>query len=158
MRNIPICYIFSNVNEFLWKMIMDPRSCKRNAFFHTLRERVSVLGVFLVRIFPHSDWIRRNTEYLPVFSTNATQYGPKKTPNTDTFHAVTQVKVLLFHNLLLLRYSCIVSSVWDSLSKLLVVGSIFKNMNQSLWMNIILFNWGKRRDFSKKDANNENNK
>ena len=65
---------------------------------------------------------------------------------------------MLFHNLLLLRYPCIVSSAWDSLSKLLVVGSIFKNMNQSLWMNIILLNWGKRQDFSKKNANNENNK
>ena len=28
---------------------------------------VSVFGVFLVRIFPHSDWIRRDTRYLSVF-------------------------------------------------------------------------------------------
>ena len=33
--------------------------------------KVSVFGVFLVRIFPHVDWIRTT-----------------KTPNTDTFHAV----------------------------------------------------------------------
>ena len=32
---------------------------------------MSIFGVFLVRIFPHSDWIRT-----------------RKTPNTDTFHAV----------------------------------------------------------------------
>ena len=26
---------------------------------------MSIFGVILVRIFPHSDWIRRDTEYLP---------------------------------------------------------------------------------------------
>ena len=35
-------------------------------------KKVYIFGVFLVRIFPHSDWIRT-----------------RKTPNTDTFHAVT---------------------------------------------------------------------
>ena len=39
--------------------------------------KVSVLGVFLVRIFPHLDWILRMWE-------NADQ----KTPNTDTFYTV----------------------------------------------------------------------
>ena len=29
-----------------------------------------VFGVILVRIFPHSDWIRRDTDYLSVFSRN----------------------------------------------------------------------------------------
>ena len=33
-------------------------------------------GVVLVRIFPHSDWIRRDTPYLSVFSPNAGKYGP----------------------------------------------------------------------------------
>ena len=37
-----------------------------------------------VRIFPHSDWIRRES----VFSTNAGNCGPRKTLNADTFHAV----------------------------------------------------------------------
>ena len=37
-----------------------------------------------VRIFPHSDWIRRES----VFSTNAGNYGPRKALNADTFHAV----------------------------------------------------------------------
>ena len=35
----------------------------------------SVFGVFLVRIFPHSYWIRRDTEYLSVFSPNGGKYG-----------------------------------------------------------------------------------
>ena len=29
-----------------------------------------VFGVIMVRIFPHSDWIRRDTDYLSVFSPN----------------------------------------------------------------------------------------
>ena len=40
--------------------------------------KVSVFGIILVLIFPHSDWIRRNTEYLSVFSPNAGKYGPEK--------------------------------------------------------------------------------
>ena len=39
---------------------------------------MSAFGVFLVRIFTHSDWIRRDTEYLSVFSPNAGKYGPEK--------------------------------------------------------------------------------
>ena len=40
--------------------------------------KVSVFGVFLVSIFPHSDWIWRDTPYLSVFSPNAERYWPKK--------------------------------------------------------------------------------
>ena len=43
---------------------------------------------FLVSVFQHSDWIRRDTLYLSVFSLNAGKYGPEKTPYSDTFHAV----------------------------------------------------------------------
>ena len=39
--------------------------------------KVSLLGVILVRIFPHSDWIRRDTSYLSVFSVNARKCGPE---------------------------------------------------------------------------------
>ena len=38
---------------------------------HITAWKVSVFGVILVRIFPHFDWIRRDTEYLSVFSSNA---------------------------------------------------------------------------------------
>ena len=40
--------------------------------------KVSVFGVFLVRIFLYSDWIPRDTEYLSVVSSNAGKYGPEK--------------------------------------------------------------------------------
>ena len=47
---------------------------------------------FLVRIFPHSDWIRRDMEYFSVFSPNAGKYGPDKTPYLDTSHAVVATR------------------------------------------------------------------
>ena len=40
--------------------------------------KVPVFEDFLVCVFPHLDWIRRDTEYLPVFSPNAEKYGPEK--------------------------------------------------------------------------------
>ena len=61
----------------------------KNWTFHILREKCPNKEFFLVRIFPHSDWTRRDTEYLSVFSPNAGKYEPEKTPYLDTFHAVT---------------------------------------------------------------------
>ena len=40
--------------------------------------KVSVFGVFLVRIFPHTDWIWRENPYLSVFSPNAGQCGKEQ--------------------------------------------------------------------------------
>ena len=40
-------------------------------------QKVSVFGVILVLIYPHSDWIRRDTEYLSVFNPKAEKYGPE---------------------------------------------------------------------------------
>ena len=51
---------------------------------------------FLVLIFPHLDWIRRDTKYLFVFSSNARKYGPEKTRYLDTFHAVLDYPYSLF--------------------------------------------------------------
>ena len=44
--------------------------------------KVSVFGAILVRIFPHSDWIRRDTVQTREIRTRIT------TPNMDTFYAV----------------------------------------------------------------------
>ena len=57
--------------------------------------KVSVFRVFLVLIFPHSYWIRRDTACLPVFSMNAWKYWPEY-PNTDTFHAVQNARIAEF--------------------------------------------------------------
>ena len=40
--------------------------------------KVSVFGVFLLRIFPHLEWIRRDTESFCVYSPNAGKYRPEK--------------------------------------------------------------------------------
>ena len=40
--------------------------------------KVSVFGVFLVYIFPHLDWIRKNTPYISAFSPNAGKHEPEK--------------------------------------------------------------------------------
>ena len=53
-----------------------------------LREKCPNTEFFLVHIFPHSYWIRRDTKYLSVFSSNAGKYGQEKTPYLDTFHTV----------------------------------------------------------------------
>ena len=56
--------------------------------YHSLREKCPNMEFFLVRIFLHLDWIRRDTEYLSVLSPNTGKYGPEKTPYLDAFHAV----------------------------------------------------------------------
>ena len=53
--------------------------------YETLREMCPNTEFFLIRIFPHSDWIRRDTSYLSIFSPNAGKYGPEKIPYLDTF-------------------------------------------------------------------------
>ena len=55
----------------------------------TLRERWPNKEVCLVRIFLHSDSLRRFTPQISVFSPNTGKYGPEKTPYLETFHAVT---------------------------------------------------------------------
>ena len=60
-----------------------------------MRENCPNTEFFLVHIFPHSSWIRRSTPYLFVFSPNVGKYGPEKTPNLVTFHAVLHLKILL---------------------------------------------------------------
>ena len=51
----------------------------------TLRENCPNTEVFLVRIFPNSDWIRRDTEYLSAFSPNAAESGKIRTRKTCVF-------------------------------------------------------------------------
>ena len=48
--------------------------------------KVYVFGVFLVRISPHLNWLRRVTEYLSIFSSNMEKYiQTRKTLDMDTF-------------------------------------------------------------------------
>ena len=50
--------------------------------------KVSVFGAFLVLIFPHSDWIRRDSSHLSIFSWITGKIRIRKIPNTETFQAV----------------------------------------------------------------------
>ena len=43
-----------------------------------LRKKCPNTEFFLVRIFPHSDWLRIDAEYLSVFIPNAGKYRPEK--------------------------------------------------------------------------------
>ena len=40
--------------------------------------KVFVFGLFMVSIFPYSDWILRDRGYLSVFCSNAGKDGPEK--------------------------------------------------------------------------------
>ena len=55
----------------------------------TLREKCPCLEFFWSVFFLHSDWIRRDTLYLSVFSPNVRKYvSVQKKLNTDTFRAM----------------------------------------------------------------------
>ena len=49
--------------------------------------KVSVFGVILVRIFPHSDWIWRDTGWI---QSKCGKIRTRITPNKDTFYTVTE--------------------------------------------------------------------
>ena len=51
-------------------------------------KNVQIRIFFLDRIFPHSDWIRRFTEYIHIQS-KCGKIRTRKTPYLDTFHAVS---------------------------------------------------------------------
>ena len=53
--------------------------CSSNPAILTLRKNCPYLEFFLsvFRIFLYSDWIRRFTEYISLFSPSAEKYGPK---------------------------------------------------------------------------------
>ena len=53
--------------------------------WHYTAWNVSIFEVFLVRIFPHSDRMRRDTPSLCVFSPDSGKYGPEKLQTRTTF-------------------------------------------------------------------------
>ena len=59
-----------------WKILAIKRGFLWNILWYTTW-KVSVFGAILVCIFPHSDWMRRYTEYLFVFSPNVEKCGPE---------------------------------------------------------------------------------
>ena len=70
--------------------IVDIPATKLIGYMRHCVKTVQIRSFFLVRIFPHLDWIRRDTPYLSVFSPNAGKYGPGKFSYFDTFQAVRE--------------------------------------------------------------------
>ena len=68
--------------------------CKHFEKEHTTW-KVSLFRVILVRIFPHLNWIRRDTEYFSVFSPNAGKIRTRIIPNKETFYAVAKTNLRL---------------------------------------------------------------
>ena len=71
----------------------------------------SYSGPHFFRIFPHLDWIWRDTPHLSVFSPNAGKMRTRITPNTDTFYAV-QIVGLIGGDYLRAHRLCIVDDLW----------------------------------------------
>ena len=92
------CFPVSLKNTFFHRTPLETasgqftRSCSNST--HTAWN-VSKYGVFFWSVFSDSDWIRRDTPYLSVFSPNAGKNGPEKTLHLDTFHAVTVIREYL---------------------------------------------------------------
>ena len=86
---------FSNLHAFIKPMENPPRFCMANKWFHklkpypdylffistyTLREKCPNTEFFLVRVLPHLDWIRIQSE--------SGKIRTRKTLYLDNFHAV----------------------------------------------------------------------
>ena len=95
----PACVL--RIDSTLWNTcnilpnIIPMKKKEKKRWKESLREMCPNMEFFLVRIFPHSDWIRRDTKYLSVFSPNAGKYEAEKTPYLDTVHAVNQFTTFL---------------------------------------------------------------
>ena len=61
----------------------------------SLRKKCPNTEFLLFRIFPYSDWIRRDTPYLSVLSPNEGKKGTEKTLYLDTFYAVRFISAIL---------------------------------------------------------------
>ena len=76
-----ICFfVIDGLNAIYWKKITAWKVSLRGPYFPSFRLNTERYGVslriqseYLVRIFPHSDWIRRDAGYL--FSRIRTEYG-----------------------------------------------------------------------------------
>ena len=92
----------SRYSKKKWKKAKPKWRFTRCRFTISLREKCPNTEFFLVRIFPHSNWIRKYTEY-PAFGLDPERkYGPEKTRYLDTDHAVYISEFYLYKRLLFL--------------------------------------------------------
>ena len=101
--------------------------------------KVSKFGIFLARIFWHSDWIRRNTGEILLISRYYVQMRTRKTPNMDTFHAMLIVDQKLKKR---------IYRLWKGNDKILILQSarfrsIKTNENVTeIWSRMMVLNQG----------------
>ena len=110
---------------------------------------MSVLGVILFRIFPHSGWIRRDTQYSVRMQENA--------DHTDTFYAVISVEK---HCFVLLNVKLKVKVSFKTSYRLLellytaftlnAINSLFcsKLLRKSVWKNCVFSKWIRKCNYS----------
>ena len=131
MRNIVISeYIF----YYKWRIFhYEIRSFGSEFFWKSWKFEQNLLSEYCVKsvhiwsysglhfscIFPHSDWIRRDTEYLSIFSPNAEKMRTKITPNTDTFYEVRSSRWNFSTKIGLLQNSCSTKYQVESMFKIL---------------------------------------
>ena len=96
------------------------------------REKCPNKEFFRVRIFPRSDWIRRDTLYLSVFSLNVGKYGPEKTPSLDTSHSDLPKEQCSFLHYVVL-YSVFQTLVVKNVGSYIFVGILPDNLILYLW-------------------------
>ena len=71
---------FLHLNRILQFSVVGARWLWLPIYKCSLCEKCPNTELFLVRIFPHSEWIWRDTSYLSVFSPNSGKHGPEITP------------------------------------------------------------------------------
>ena len=93
--------------------------------------KVSVFGVFLVRIFPHPNQIKRDTEYLSVFGPNAGKYRPRKLRIWTLFTQCLSKSRKFFTEISTLVNLCF------SLSLLIAIALCCENVNGIILLKIL---------------------
>ena len=68
--------------------------------------KVFVFEVFVVGVYPHSDWIGKDTLYFSVFRANARKYGPKKLGIWTLFKKLTGFSIYVLHPACTLNHLC----------------------------------------------------
>ena len=88
-----------NINSIRNKLEMLSDRIKLKAKYTVWKWKVPVFWFFLVRIFPHLNWIRRDTKYTPFISnTFISNARLKLAKNQADTYQHPEVELLLFEN------------------------------------------------------------
>ena len=95
-------YFYVNFLKF-WKITFFAEHLRKTALKDNTAWKVPVFGVLLVRIFPHSNWMRRDTQYLSVLSPKSGKYGPENSEYEHFSRSVMLIfsvysKTIRWHN------------------------------------------------------------